>query len=370
MRRLLGHIIAEAASAKIKLKARRAADGKFDRPRVSYGFDHVPGPGEQAHGGIVKFQGMQGLYANSPKSYNLLYLLSSYKSPYAGQIAEASKKKGAKLVWNQNGVAFPAWHGPGWEDTNAPMRTLLHLADYVFYQSKFCKESADRFLGIRKGSSEILYNAVDTGFFKPAEMASEPREWALLLSGSHWQLYRVQAALETLHAILKKAVNARLIIAGRFCWHADSKKAEDEVKGICLKLGIMDSVIFRGPYTQAEAGHMIRKAHILLHTKYNDPCPSVVLEAMACGLPVVYSGSGGVPELVGPDAGIGIPAPADWDRLHPPDPDEMAEAVLQVMSSYKVYSEAARQRAVENFDVTPWLRRHKELFESFMSGAS
>ena len=369
MRRLLGYIINKTESARIKFKTRRAAGAKFDMPRVSYGFDYVPGPNEIAHGGIVKFQKMQDVYVNSPRNYNVLYMVSSYKPTHAVRIAEVTKKKGAKLVWNQNGVAFPAWHGPGWEKTNAPMKTLLNMADYVFYQSNFCRESADRYLGVREGPAEILYNAVDTNVFKPAKVSPDLEELTLLLLGSHWQMYRVQAALETLHALLTKKKKTRLVIAGRFCWRPDSKEAEQEVKELCRKLGIVDKVVFRGPYNQAEAVQVIRKAHLLLHTKYNDPCPSVVLEAMACGLPVVYSDSGGVPELVGPDAGIGVTSPADWNRLHPPDPDEMAAAVLRIISSYGDYAKAARKRAVENFDIQPWLKRHQDLFESLISGA-
>ena len=48
---------------------------------------------------------------------------------------------------------------------------------------------------------------------------------------------------------------------------------------------------------------LMRRAHLLLHTKVKDPCPSAVIEAMACGLPVVYPASGGTVELVGDEAG-------------------------------------------------------------------
>jgi glycosyltransferase involved in cell wall biosynthesis len=65
------------------------------------------------------------------------------------------------------------------------------------------------------------------------------------------------------------------------------------------ELKLQDHVTFTGSYTQQQAVDIYRGADVLLHTQYNDACPSVVLEAMACGLPVVYSNSGGVGELVG-----------------------------------------------------------------------
>jgi glycosyltransferase involved in cell wall biosynthesis len=131
-------------------------------------------------------------------------------------------------------------------------------------------------------------------------------------------------------------------------------------------LGISDNVQFLGCYKQQGAPDILRKAHILLHTKYNDPCPGLVIEAMACGLPVVYSASGGVPELVGQSAGIGVPAKLNWERMIAPDPQKMAEAVLQVVERWVEFAEAARHRAVENFDLQPWLQRHQEVFEELL----
>ena len=108
---------------------------------------------------------------------------------------------------------------------------------------------------------------------------------------------------------------------------------------------------------------IFQRAALLLHTKYNDPCPTVVLEALASGLPVVYSASGGVPELVGPDAGVGVPAELDWDRDRPPDPQVMAAAVLRAAQDAERMAMAARSRA-EAFDVEPWLDRHQQVFEA------
>ena len=105
----------------------------------------------------------------------------------------------------------------------------------------------------------------------------------------------------------------------------------------------------------------MRRGDVLLHTKYNDPCPTVVLEAMASGLPVVYSASGGTPELVGNHAGIGIDAPLDWERDHPPAPEALAEAVLTVSARLADYSAAAREQALR-FDREGWIDRHHTVF--------
>jgi glycosyltransferase involved in cell wall biosynthesis len=106
----------------------------------------------------------------------------------------------------------------------------------------------------------------------------------------------------------------------------------------------------------------------LLHTKVLDPCPSVVIEAMACGLPVVHPASGGTVELVGDDAGIAVPHPVDWERDTPPEPEALADAITRVLAERERYAAAARRRAVERFALGPWLERHAEVFSKLVSG--
>lgn len=332
-----------------------AAAPSRDRLAVSYGIERMPSLDDVVYGGGVKFQLLAADLPNAPRDFNLLYLGSTTMPVEARMLVRLARRRGAAFVWNQNGVAYPGWHGPGWELVNAPRARLFQEADHVIFQSAFCKLGADRYYGDRTGPSEVLHNPVDTDRFTPA--SSRPRgPLTLLLGGNQYQRYRLEAALETL-ALLRREQEARLLVTGFVTF---------DVAATIAELGIEEHVEFTGPYTQRQAPDLMRRADILLHTKYNDPCPTIVLESMASGLPVVYSASGGTPELVGPDAGVGVPAPLDWERDHPPDPEALATAVRSVSARLGDLRAAARGRA-EQFDARVWVARHRELFERLVS---
>jgi glycosyltransferase involved in cell wall biosynthesis len=334
--------------------------------QVFYGHDHIPGPGEPVHGGMVKFQRMQAVYPNAPHCYHIIYMVSSAMPQDWKQLQWLSHRKGARLVWNQNGTFYQGWYGAGWEKQNVPMSQMLHRADYVFYQSQFCKQSADLFLGEKQGPSEILYNAVDTATFAPAKTDPDPQHLVLLLGGSQYQWYRLETALRTLALLVQQRSDVQLLVTGRLRWTSNEQEVTRMVRDMIDELDIADRVTFLGMYAQKDAVAIFRRAHVLLHTQYNDASPGLVIEAMACGLPVVYSKSGGTPELVGDEAGIGVHALLSWEQIHPPDPSALAEAVLKVAENRRIYAEAARQRMVEQFDLRQWVQRHREVFESLV----
>jgi len=325
---------------------------------VSYGVERMPTGRDVVFGGAVKFQLLSRALPNAPRDFNVLYLGSSSMPLDAGVLARIARRRGAAFVWNQNGVAYRGWYGDGWELVNRPRARLLHRADHVVYQSAFCKLAADRFYGERAGAWEILHNPVDTVAFAPA--AARPnRPLTLLLGGNQYQRYRLERALQAFAIVRGERPDARLLVAGSLSFAPDGAA---QTAALVSGLGLDDAVELVGTYTQAEAPDLLRRADILIHPKYNDPCPTVVLEAMACGLPVVYSASGGTPELVGPDAGFGIDAPLDWEADHPPAPADVAAAAIALADDLDGRSAAARERS-HRFDARAWIERHRRLFD-------
>ena len=92
---------------------------------------------------------------------------------------------------------------------------------------------------------------------------------------------------------LSLGYNFHLSIAGYI-----NSTLQKKIIEIVESLGITDSVSLIGRYNQIDAPVIYRSAHVLIHLKYLDPCPNVVIEGMASGLPVIYSESGGTAELV------------------------------------------------------------------------
>jgi glycosyltransferase involved in cell wall biosynthesis len=307
-------------------------------------------------GGTAKFQRLATRFPNYPTDFTLLYLGSTWLPRDLRPLLRLAVRRGIPVVLNQNGVGYPGWAGrEGAEEFNRPLRRVLSAAQHVLYQSEFCKRAADEFVAPPRGSWEVLPNAVDVDRFVPA--GSAPADGpVLLLGGDQYQAYRLEVALRTLRALLPSEPGARLLVTGRLVV---------PIEPLVERLDLEGRVDVLGRYPQRDAPAVFQRAHVLLHTKVNDPCPSVVIEALACGLPVVYPRSGGVPELVG-EAGVGVPHPDSWECDEPPEPEALAAAIEQVLGDRERYASHARSRAVERFALEPWLDRHTEVFRALL----
>jgi glycosyltransferase involved in cell wall biosynthesis len=326
-------------------------------PRVFYGGARAGNIG----GPLVKVQRLQQAFPERRLDYNLVYTLSN--APYLTRRAlERLKRRKVPVVTNQNGVFYAAWYAGDWRAKNAEMATAYHLADHVFWQSDFCRTCADHFLGPREGAGELLYNAVDTGRFSPSDSRPE-RPFTFLATGKFGDdlFYRIDATLAGLAAARAGGLDARLHIAG---WTAPSVAARMTAR--IAQLDLDTAVTATGPYTQAQAPDIYRSADAYVMLKHNDPCPNTVLEALACGLPVVHSRSGGVPELVGETAGIGLDVAESFEQPFWPTGEAVGAAMIAIAEGHEAAATEARARAVARFDIAHWLYRHRQVFQSLL----
>ena len=332
--------------------------GNPDGPRV--GFGGVLDDGRPVHGGAVKLLPLRDAFGADECHFDILYAVSSSQPQCAENLFRSCRDQGIRIVWNQNGVGYPAWAEGESERFNAPMRRLRSMADHVVYQSHFCQVSAERYLGPSDVPSEILYNPVDLVRFAPRTEARGQGLLRILAAGTHGTRDRVISVLEMLSLLKKEGVEAILTVAGKFQWRNGEEDICEEVN----RLGVAESVKRVSRFSQEDAAALYQSHDILVHPKYMDPCPTVVIEAMACGLPVIGSASGGMPELVPDSCGRLVPSPCDWDNRNTPTGEELAVAVTTILPHLASLGIAARKHAEERFAVDRWVEDHRRIFQS------
>lgn len=310
-------------------------------------------------GPLVKVTRLQRYFPQHLFRYNLVYVLSN--APYLPPAAlSVLNRRNIPVVLNQNGVFYPGWFSGDWIKKNKIMADAYHRADYVFWQSDFCRRSANKFLGVREGAGEILFNAVDTNHFSPARIPRK-RPFTFLLTGKigrHLN-YRIQSTVTGLAIARRAGLDAVLRISG---WVEDLSFLRNLVQSHNLN----DYVVVTGVYSQQKAPLIYQAADAYVMMKYLDPCPNTVIEALACGLPILYSASGGVPELVSKEAGLGLSVQEDWNVVNVPTPESVANGMLKVAENHVSMSKAARQRAIDQFALGDWIERHNIIFEKLL----
>jgi glycosyltransferase involved in cell wall biosynthesis len=72
--------------------------------------------------------------------------------------------------------------------------------------------------------------------------------------------------------------------------------------------GIADRFLFPGRLSSAQIVEWLAASDLFCLPSYSEGCPNVIVEAIACGRPVVATDVGGIPELVDESCGVLVPA--------------------------------------------------------------
>jgi glycosyltransferase involved in cell wall biosynthesis len=104
-----------------------------------------------------------------------------------------------------------------------------------------------------------------------------------------------------------------------------------------------------------------RSAHLLYSADLNAACPNSVIEALACGLPVLALSTGALPELVTGDAGRVVPYGGDPWKLDRPDIPALVLAGAEILQNQERFRMAARQRAEAAFGLELMVSRYLDV---------
>jgi glycosyltransferase involved in cell wall biosynthesis len=108
-------------------------------------------------------------------------------------------------------------------------------------------------------------------------------------------------------------------------------------------------VKFLGTIPREQIPTLARSSHLMYCAEVNPPCPNSVIEALACGLPVIGFDSGSLKELVTDEAGRVVPYGGNPWKLETPDISALALSAEEVLTKQDQFRAAARKRAESAF---------------------
>ncbi len=188
---------------------------------------------------------------------------------------------------------------------------------------------------------EVIKNGVDLGVFKPS-VTNSGDSFSVLAVSNVWNKEKGLADVIKLRKILSRKY--RITIVG-----LSEKQVTSLPDGI---LGIHST------QNVQELVDLYSKANVLINPTYADTFPTVNLEALACGTPVITYQTGGSPEAIDENTGIVV----EQGNIN-----AMAEAVIKICDNGKnYYTGYCRQRAESFFGKDKCFEKYIELYNSLL----
>ncbi|HEX9017576.1 MAG TPA: glycosyltransferase family 4 protein [Anaerolineaceae bacterium] len=230
------------------------------------------------------------------------------------------------------------------------------VADRIVYQSNFARTWWQTVYPGVKSPSRVIYNGVDLGQFSPDGPYDRPDDhYRVLLveghlgGGNEDGLRNGMALVRALDGRMDRPV--RLMVVGDVPERL-RKALEAQNPGL---------IDWAGVVKRDAIPRIDRSAHVLFSADLNAACPNSVIEALACGLPVVSYATGSLPELIEDQAGMVVPWGSNFWKLEPPDIGVLADAGQKILRQQAEFRRSARARAEAAFGLDRMVEQYLQM---------
>ena len=257
-----------------------------------------------------------------------------------------ARSRGRRIVQRLDGLNWvhrARWAGPRYTIRaiygNANLSFIRRrLAQKVIYQSQFIKGWWEDWYRPARVPSSVILNGVDLARYSPEGLHERP--------SGHYRLLIAEGSLTgalnsgLFHAAeladrLSRQFKIELCIAGKVD-RRTKHKLEDRHT---FRIRFLDAI------PREQIPWIMRSSHLLFSAEVNPPCPNSVIEALACGLPVIGFDTGSLSEIVQGDSGRLVPYGANHWKLEKPDVSALVSAAKEVLDDQKRFRESARASA-------------------------
>jgi glycosyltransferase involved in cell wall biosynthesis len=207
-------------------------------------------------------------------------------------------------------------------------------------------------LGVPGKKVTVVINGVDTGLFHPTEKRSSRdklnlglEEKIVLFCGNLVEIKGVEYLVEAFSTIAQTEPLAHLYLVGE-------GYLKEKLVSLAQKSFASEKIHFMGRVEHRQIAMWMNCCDVFCLPSLDEGCPNVVIEALACGKPVVASRVGGIPELIdSEDYGI---------LVEPEDSRQLASALAVSLNKNwngEIIAAKYRNRS--------WAQSAKEVFDLF-----
>ena len=325
-------------------------------------------------GGTASFQSrmIQGLTAASiPYTYDLNVSKNSTilvvgGTKHLGSLWRA-KQRGVRVVQRLNGMNW--MHRVEKTPLKLSLRSEINnwilavirrnLANAIVYQSDFSRTWWEQVYGKLSIPSQVTYNGVDLDQYSPLGTESPPEDHFRILLVEGRLVGQFARGLYTAARLVKEIMHEfnlpiELMVIGM---------VTEELIARTYAIAPDIWITWTGVLPRESIPAHARRSHVLFSADLNAACPNSVIEAMACGLPVLAYDTGALKELVQDGAGEVVPYRANYWRLEEPSIPPLVEACKQIIQNNPAYREGARARAEAAFGLEYMIQGYLDALE-------
>ena len=296
---------------------------------------------------VIEYEELDLLHVH----YAIPHAISGY---LAKQILKKSNKD-IKLVTTLHGTDITL---AGLEPSFLPLvKFSIEESDGVTAVSRFLKEKTITNYHIDK-EIEVIHNFIDTKTYKPQpneifRKHIAPEGEKILVHVSNFRkVKRVSDTILILEQV-KKELPCKLLLVGDGPDRSDCER-------LARELNLQEDVKFLGK--QDNLPEILSASDLFLMPSQSESFGLSALEAMSCGVPVVSSSVGGLPELILQNETGFIAEFGDVDR--------MAKYTIDLLKNdrkRKIFSKNSRNRAIKNFETNLLIPKYIEYYEKILS---
>jgi len=232
----------------------------------------------------------------------------------------------------------------------------IKRASHIIVMSQHTKNDLIEFLKIPDGKISVIYNGVDHSIFKRYKIKTLDNPYIMYV-GSEGSRKNLGRLLEAFAILSKEFPELRLVKVGE---PGRPKEYRRDTLRILDNFGLTHVVIFIDHISELDLAHYYSSARLLAYPSLYEGSGLPLLEAMACGCPVVASNTPSLPEVIG-EAGI---------MVNPYATKNLIRAMREVLTNSKLRDDLVKKglKQAKKFSWERAAEQTQEVYNKVASG--